>query len=226
LYLSFTGGPILKRLELEYGARMARALYGCVDPDVYYRVQPSSDFRCALSYLGTYAPDRQDKLDELFLEPARLKEQWSFLLAGSLYPFHWTWPQNVRRYEHVAPHQHAAFYSSSRATLNLTRAEMAESGYCPSGRFFEAAACGTPILTDWWEGLDHFFDTERELRVVRTPEDVLSVLNAPEGELRETGERARRRTMEEHTGESRAAQLLEYCEQARSAKNRVLEATA
>jgi spore maturation protein CgeB len=226
LYLSFTGGWILSRLEGKYGARMARALYGCVDPDVYFRVLPSDDFRCVLSYLGTHAPDRQEKLDELFLEPARRMEEWSFLLAGSLYPFHWTWGQNVRRYEHVAPDRHAAFYSSSRATLNITRGEMAESGYCPSGRFFEAAACGTPILTDWWEGLDSFFDTERDLHVVRTAEDVLSILNVPEGELRETGERARCRTLGEHTGECRAAQLLEYCEQARSLKNRVMEATA
>ncbi len=225
LYLSFTGGPILKRLEQKYGARMARALYGCVDPDVYFRKPACDNFRSALSYLGTYAPDRQERLDELFLEPARRLEKWSFLLAGSLYPFHWTWPQNVRRYQHVAPDQHAAFYSSCRATLNITRREMAESGYCPSGRFFEAAACGTPILTDWWEGLDSFFDTERDLNLVRTPEDVLSILNAPEGELREMGERARRRTLEEHTGDSRAAQLLEYCEQARL-KSPEMEATA
>jgi len=214
LYLSFTGGDLLRRLEHHFGARAARPLYGCVDPDVYHRVPKRAEFACALSYVGTYASDRQEKLDELFLEPARRRSDLGFVLAGALYPFEWTWPANVSRFEHVAPIQHSALYSSSRATLNITRQEMAASGYCPSGRFFEAAACGTPIFTDNWEGLDTFFDVQRELSVVRTPEDVLSYLSGPPGELREAAERARQRTLEEHTGERRAQEFLARCEEA------------
>jgi len=214
LYLSFTGGSILQQLEQEHGAKLARPLYGCVDPEVYFRVSPSDDFRSALSYLGTYAADRQPKLDELFLEPARRQPGLDFVLAGSLYPWSWVWPGNVKRFEHIAPDQHPVLYSSSRATLNITRLGMAQSGYCPSGRFFEAAACGTPMLTDFWEGLDTFFDPGRELCVVRTAEDVLSCLAMADRQLRDFGRRARSRTLDEHTGERRAVELLSYCEEA------------
>lgn len=204
----------MQHLETKHGAKLARPLYGCVDPDVYFRTSPSEGLRCALSYLGTYAADRQQKLENLFLEPARRRLELDFVLAGSLYPWQWIWPANVRRFEHVAPDRHSALYSSSRATLNITRKEMAESGYCPSGRFFEAAACGTPIFTDYWEGLDTFFDTQRELCVVHTADDVLSCLNMHERDLQALGERARKRTLEEHTGERRAAELLSCCEEA------------
>lgn len=214
LYLSFTGGRALKKLERELGAQSVQPLYGCVDPDSYGRRPVREDFRCALSYLGTYAADRQQKLDDLFLEAARCRSDWSFVLGGSLYPWNWTWPGNVKRFEHVAPSEHAALYSSSRATLNITRKEMAESGYCPSGRFFEAAACGTPILTDAWEGLDSFFEPRDQLCVVNTAKEVLSCLGLSDSELGKMAERARSRTLAEHTGDRRAAQLLAYCEEA------------
>ena len=111
------------------------------------------------------------------LEPSRRHPEKQFLLAGPLYPWNWEWPENVRRMEHVAPADHSRFYSSSRITLNITRGEMAANGWCPSGRFFEAAACGTPLLTDAWEGLDTFFDLRNELRVVARAEDVQDALS-------------------------------------------------
>lgn len=226
LYLSFTGGDLLQRLEQQYGARLARPLYGCVDPDVYTRVESTPEFDCALSYLGTYAADRQQKLDQLFLEPSRRRADWQFLLAGSLYPGEWTWPENVRRIEHLPPAQHPAMYSSSRATLNITREEMAKSGYCPSGRFFEAAACGAAILTDEWKGLDFFFDVRNELNLVRAAEDVIAVLARPAEELRQKADRARQRTLDEHTGAQRAADFLAFCEEARQRKSSTMEVPA
>jgi spore maturation protein CgeB len=226
LYLSFTGGELLRSLEQSYGARMARPLYGCVDPDIHLRVAEREEFVNALSYLGTYAADRQAKLDAFLLEPARRRGDLQFLLAGSLYPYGWSWPENVRRIEHVAPDDHPALYSSSRATLNITRYEMAASGYCPSGRFFEAAACGAPILTDLWEGLGTFFDVQHELQVVRTPEDVLACLTAPLAELRHCAERARQRTLDEHTGDRRAAEFLAHCNEALQSKRSEQEVAA
>ena len=95
---------------------------------------------------------------------------------------------------------------------------MAASGYCPSGRFFEAAACGTPILTDYWEGLDAFFDSEHELNVVRTPDDVLACLDMPLNELARRAELARQRTLDEHTGERRATEFLAHCNEALQSK--------
>ena len=226
LYLSFTGGKILETLERDFGARCARPLYGCVDPDVHRRVPAGEPYSCTLSYMGTYSADREEKVGSLFVEPAERRRDLQFLLAGSMYPSHCRWPRNVRRIEHLGAAEHGAFYSSSRATLNLTRREMADAGYCPSGRLFEAAACGTPILTDWWEGLDRFFDIEQELSIVHRANDVLQSLNRPEGELREMAERARRRVLEEHTGDRRAEQLLAYCEQSVSAGEIGLEAAS
>ena len=216
LVLSFTGGPILKELEQKHGVRLARPLFGCVDPDDYQHVPASPNFICDLSYMGTYAADRQPKVDELFLEPARHGHEKQFVLAGSLYPWDWQWPANVRRIEHIAPHDHPGFYSSSRITLNITRAEMARWGWCPSGRFFEAAACSTPLITDAWGGLDNFFDLDQEVTVVATAADVERALSRPAAELHAMAARARARTLEEHTGAVRARQLLAYLEEARS----------
>ncbi|MGC2696097.1 MAG: glycosyltransferase [Candidatus Angelobacter sp.] len=216
LVLSFTGGPALAALEQQYGARIARPLYGCVDPDDYRRTAPSREFACDLGYMGTYSHDRQEKLDTLLLEPARRHQEKQFLLAGSLYPWQWQWPDNVRRIEHVAPSDHARFYSSSRITLNITRGEMAANGWCPSGRFFEAAACGTPLITDRWDGLEAFFDLERDLCIVSGPQDVEAALALPDPELTIMATRAQQRTLEEHTGEARARQLLKHIEEARN----------
>jgi spore maturation protein CgeB len=226
LLLSFTGGKALAELEQEYGARMVRPLYGCVDPDDYRRVEPVPAFDCDLSYMGTYSADRQARLDELFLEPSRRHPEKTFLLAGSLYPWQWQWPENVRRKEHVSPPDHSSFYSSSRITLNITRGEMAANGWCPSGRFFEAAACGTPLITDAWEGLDSFFDLRGEVRVVQRAEDVQDALRAPDAELQSIATHARQRTLEEHTGMVRARQLLGYLEEARSSAGASIQEVA
>lgn len=215
LVLSFTGGKVLAELENKYRARMVRTLYGSVDPDEYYRVAPAPEFQCDLSYMGTYSADRQAGLDELLLEPSRRHPERTFLLAGSLYPWNWQWPENVRRMEHVAPAEHSRFYSSSRITLNITRGEMAADGWCPSGRFFEAAACGTPLITDAWEGLDSFFDLRSELRIVSNAAAVEDALNTTDAELNKMAARARERTLEEHTGMVRARQLLQYFDDAR-----------
>ncbi len=210
LYLSFTGGSILHELESEWHARAARPLYGCVDPELYVRVAPRPAFECSLSYMGTYAADRQHNLEALFVEPARRLSDQVFVLAGALYPREWQWPANVRRFDHIAPADHTAFYSSARATLNLTRAGMARTGYCPSGRFFEAAACGTPIVSDDFDGLETFFTPGEEIMLAAGTDDVLRWLAAPAPELAAIAERARRRTLLHHTGDGRAEQLLGY----------------
>jgi spore maturation protein CgeB len=214
LVLSFTGGSALRKLEQEFGARTAKPLYGCVDPDVYRRVAAKPEWMCDLSYMGTYALDRQPKLEEFFLTPAKQMPENRFVLAGSMYPWPWYFPANVTKLEHIFPPHHAEMYSSSRMTLNITRVDMAESGYCPSGRFFEAAACGCPIVTDTWEGLETFFSDE-EIVMVNSAGDVSGALRLEEGALQHLAERARQRTLEEHTGTRRAQQLLQYFEDAR-----------
>jgi len=218
LVFSFTGGACLNELRERYGVRNAQPLYGCVDPDVHFRVEVPEQYRCALSYMGTYAADRQPQLEKLLLAPARQLPQEAFVLAGSLYPWDGSiaWPPNLRRFEHVGPSDHAAFYSSSRATLNITRADMAANGYCPSGRFFEAAACDTPVLTDSWLGLGEFFLAGEEIIVVSSTAEVVEALRRPAAELTQIAARARARTLSEHTGEVRARQMLAALEAARS----------
>lgn len=215
LVLSWTAGKALTSLEREFRVRLARPLFGCVDPDVYRPVHPRRAWRSELSYMGTYASDRQAKLESMFLEPARRRPNSPFLLAGSLYPPEWNWPANVRRVEHVSPEDHPMLYSSSRLTLNLTREAMAACGYCPSGRFFEASACGTAIVTDWFEGLDSFFTPGEELMVATGMQDVLRAMRCSDSELLLMALRARQHTLDEHTGMQRARTLLSAFEEAR-----------
>jgi spore maturation protein CgeB len=216
LVLSWTGGQSLGLLQRDYGVKDVRALFGCVDPELYRPVRARPGLRCELSYMGTYAPDRQAKLERLFLEPARRRPASRFLLAGPLYPAQMKWPANVQRLEHVPPAEHPALYGSSRLTLNLTREAMAVSGYCPSGRFFEAAACGTPIVTDWFGGLDAFFEPGVEVLVARDADELLRALDHSDVDLVQMARRARERTLEQHTGYQRARTMLEAFESARS----------
>ncbi len=226
LYLSWTGGGSLAELEGRWQVRRARPLYGCVDPERYGRVPAQEEFRCDLSYMGTYAPDRQEKLDCLFLEPSRRMPQASFVLAGTLYPWEWQWGDNVRRIDHVPPAQHAAFYGSARATLNLTREAMARVGYCPSPRLFEAAACGAAILSDAWPGLGTFLQPGEEILVVETADEVQQVLGAPDELLSRMAGRARERVLAEHTGLHRAQELLGFLEEAASRPRRLEQEAA
>jgi spore maturation protein CgeB len=213
LYLSFTGGGILDELRDRWGARRVAPLYGSVDPEVHAPVRhPPEELRCALGYLGTYAADRQAGLEQLLIEPARRRPDLRFAVIGSLYPDEIAWPANVARRWHLDPAEHAAFYSASRLSLNVTRASMARHGFAPSGRLFEAAACGSPLLSDWWPGLDAFFQPGEEILVARSTEDALAALALSDAELKRIAQSARERTLEQHTGECRARELLAACE--------------
>lgn len=208
LYLSFTGGPTLKRLENNYHCARARALYCSADTSIYY--PESSDACWDLGYLGTYSADRQPALDSLLLTPARRKDNGSFVVAGPMFPGDIEWPPNVQRIEHLAPVDHRGFYNMQRFTLNVTRADMVQAGYSPSVRLFEAAACGTPIISDCWPGMDECFKVGSEVLVSLNPGDTLRHLSLPEEERRSLGQRLRRRVLRQHTAEHRAEQLEGY----------------
>jgi spore maturation protein CgeB len=207
LVLSFTGGQSLHDLQRFLGARRVAPLYGSVDPDVHRPVPPVDAFRADLSYLGTYAEDRQQALETLFIESARQSPARRFLIAGAQYPPDFPWSGNIFFVRHLPPPDHPAFYCSARITLNVTRRVMAESGYCPSGRLFEAAACGTPILTDWWEGLNEFFEPGREIIVARNTADAVSALELSDAELTALARAARERTLTEHSADARVDDL-------------------
>jgi spore maturation protein CgeB len=207
LVLSYTGGAALRELQTRLGARRVAPLYGSVDPGAHQPVPSIPHYRADLSYLGTYAEDRQAALNTLFVEPARRRPRQRFLIGGSLYPDAFPWEQNIFYFAHVPPSEHPAFYCSSLLTLNVTRRAMAEMGYCPSGRLFEAAACGVPILSDGWEGLDQFFEPGTEILVARTTEDALGALATSRERLARIAQAARERALTAHTAERRAIEL-------------------
>lgn len=208
LYLSFTGGPTLKFIERRLGSPCAFPLYCSVDPELYCPERATK--RWDVGYLGTYAVDRQPKLNRLLLEVARQAASQSFAIAGPQYPEAIQWPDNVERIYHLPAKDHRKFYNSQRFTLNLTRRDMVQAGYSPSVRLFEAAACGVPILTDEWPGLDQFFQPHSEILPVATAADVIAYLKMPEQRREQIGENARRRALRFHTAAVRAEEF-EHC---------------
>jgi spore maturation protein CgeB len=215
LYLSFTGGPTLERLAREFGARMARPLYCSVDPDAYAPApaEPAWD----LGYLGTYSDDRQPSLTQLMLEPARGLRGQRFVVAGPQYPDDIPWPDNVERITHLPPRAHRAFYNAQRYTLNITRADMIRAGWSPSVRLFEAAACGTPIISDWWDGLEAFFVPGKEILIARSARDIAEYLHDfPEDERIALGCMARTIVLERHTAAHRAQEVEQYARDAQA----------
>ena len=214
LYLSFTGGPTLRRIEREYGSPRVLPLYCSVDPTIYFPETPSA-MAWDLGYLGTYSDDRQPTLDQLMLRAARLVEHLNCVVAGPQYPADIDWPKNVQRIEHLGPWEHRQFYNRQRFTLNVTRSDMIAAGHSPSVRLFEAAACGVPIISDWWEGLDTLLIPDEEILIARASGDTLRYLaNIGEKQRRAIGERARKKILSAHTAAHRAAELERYAMEA------------
>lgn len=213
VYLSFTGGPTLTRLEREFGAPAARALFCSVDPAAYRPAGAAK--RWDLSYLGTYSPDRQPTLERLLIEPARRCPDRRFVVAGPQYPADIAWPANVERIEHLPPAAHAAFYDASRFTLNVTRADMIAAGWSPSVRLFEAGACATAIVSDRWDGLDSLFAPGREILLADRADEIEHALATADAAAIGAGGQAR--VLAEHTAAHRAAELEKWLVEAMAA---------
>ncbi|WP_119459361.1 glycosyltransferase family protein [Rhodospirillaceae bacterium SYSU D60014] len=207
LVLSYTGGATLSELRTRLGARRTAPLYGSADPAVHRPTARVPHYRADLSYLGTYAEDRQNALSTLFIDPARNRPDLRFVIGGAQYPQSFPWTDNIFFVRHLPPVEHPAFYSSSRLTLNITRRAMAEMGYCPSGRLFEAAACGVPILSDAWEGLESFFTPGSEILVAGSSAEAVNAISLSDEELGRVSRAARERVLAEHTADQRAKDL-------------------
>ena len=207
VYFSFTGGPALTELEQRWGARRAEALYCAVDPHVYHPAPSDARFTCNLGYMGTYAADRQPRLEKMLIKTARVRPNDSFVLAGPQYP-PLDLPPNVRQEVHVYPRDHAAFYSSNFATLNLTRDAMRRYGWSPASRLFEAAACGACIMSDTWPGLETLLEPGREVLLADTHAQVVAHLDTLTADRRAAiGQAARTRVLHQHTFTHRAEQV-------------------
>ena len=207
LVLSYTGGAAIDELRSQLGAKRIVPLYGSVDPETHRPMAVSEPYRGDVSYFGTYSEDRQKALEQLFIEPARKLPNRRFVIGGAIYPQAFPWTENIFFVRHIPPSEHSAFYCSSKLTVSVTRAPMAQMGYCPSGRLFEAAACGVPVLTDEWEGLEQFFEPGREILTAQTADEAIAAIELPEEELERIARAARERTLAEHTAEHRAIEL-------------------
>lgn len=212
LVLSYTGGLALEELRDKLDARCVATLYGWVDPEVHHRVPVAAAFAADLSYLGTYSADRQKALDNLLIEPACSLPNHRFAIGGAMYLGAHLWPGNISYFEHIAPPDHPAFYSSCALTLNVTRGSMAAMGYCPSGRLFEAAACSTAVLSDWWPGLDTFFKPGEEILIASCAADAISAITKERQALDRIGARARERALDCHTAQIRAERFIRLVE--------------
>lgn len=216
LYLSFTGGPTLERLQREFGSPAARALYCSFDPALYHP-EPAPP-RWQLGYLGTYSADRQPRVEALLLEPARRWSEGRFAVAGAQYPSELVWPANVEHWEHLPPSRHRGFYNAQRYALNVTRDDMIAAGWAPSVRLFEAAACATPVISDRWDGIESLFTPGEEILLAERADEVLTYLRElAESRRQEIGRRARERVLAEHTAGHRAAELVRHLEDAGAA---------
>ncbi len=202
---------MLRELEEKFGAKRAVPLYCSFDPDRYRMSEPEARFRCDLSYMGTYAADRQNKLEKLLCEPASSLREKTFIVAGPQYPPETRWPKNVKRIIHLEPKFHPPFYSSSRFTLNLTRKDMIDAGYSPSVRLFEAAGCGAAIISDTWQGIETFFAPGKEILLAESPQSVTSYLTGlTQAETAAIGLRAQERVVAEHSAAKRALQFEDF----------------
>jgi spore maturation protein CgeB len=212
LYLSFAGGEVLTLLEEKYGAQKAKPLYCSVDPELYHPMDMKRKWK--LGYLGTYSDDRQPTVEMLLNKPAKELSEVSFVVAGPSYPNSIKWPPNVHRIEHIPPKLHSEFYNQQEFTLNVTRQEMVKLGYSPSVRLFEAAACGVPIISDYWKGLKDLFEEGKEIFIARSSEEMVEILESVTPEVaKAVGEAARRKVLDAHTATHRALELIAYYEE-------------
>lgn len=226
IVLSYTGGPALQQLQHMLGARRVAPLYDAVDPELHKPADPDPRYRADLSYLGTYAAERQAALEQLFLAPARERPDLTFAVGGSQYPSDFAWAPNIKYLWDIPPSEHPAFYASARLCLQVTRAPLVALGFCPSGRLFEAAVSGGALISDGWPGLSHFYEPGQDLIVAHTSEDVRDALDLGDAELRVMSRSARERTLSEHTFERRAAQLLDILTNNAHASTREFEREA
>lgn len=218
-YFSFAGGAALRRLT-DLGARQPRALYCSVDTTLYRPLHPleqarvDAQGRWDLGYMGTYAADRQPTVARLLLDVARARPAQRFAVGGPGFPDTGTWPANVEWLPHVAPVDHGVFYGRQRMTLNATRAAMVSLGCSPSVRLFEAAACGTCIVSDRWSGLEDVFEPDEEVLVADTTADVLRLLDGLSPQrCAAIGRAARARVLREHSHLRRAEYLVGHLEE-------------
>lgn len=202
--LTYGGGPPVMAAYGALGARACRPIYNAVDPATHHPAPPDARFDADLALLANRLPDRERRIEQFFLEPAAALPLRRFLLGGSGWEDRDT-PPNVRRLGHVGTADHNAFNCTPLAVLNVARDSMAEVGFSPATRVFEAAGAGACLITDAWEGVETFLTPDEEILVARDGQDVAALLQGLTSQRAGTiGDAARARVLAEHTYARRA----------------------
>lgn len=207
MVLTYGGGePVVAAYE-RFGARICVPIYNALDPTTHHPAPPRTRFRCDLGFLGNRLPDREARVEEFFLRAAALLPERRFLLAGA------GWgdkavPANVGKLDHVGTGAHNAFYCSGLATLNVNRDSMAQCGFSPPTRVFEAAGAGACLITDRWTGIERFLEPQSEILVAGSGAEVAEHLRTLTSDKAQAiGSRARARMLAHHTYAHRAREV-------------------
>lgn len=207
LVLTYGGGPPVVNHYLEFGAAECVPVYNALDPETHHPVEPDPRFAADLSFLGNRLPDREARVAQFFLEPAAALPEHKFLIGGNGWETK-AMPPNVPHLGHVYTHEHNAFNCTPLAVLNIARDSMADIGFSPATRVFEAAGAAACLITDAWEGIEQFLKPREEVLVARDGADVAEHVRALTPErARAIGQAALRRVLAEHTYAHRGAQV-------------------
>ncbi|MCM8739118.1 glycosyltransferase [Azospirillum sp. A1-3] len=205
--LTYGGGPPVVSAYEAMGAPVCRPIYNALDPSTHHPVPPQDRFRADLNFLGNRLPDREARVERFFLEPAARNPDGRYIIGGSGWESKGL-PANVTHIGHVGTADHNAFNTSAKAVLNIARDSMAEVGFSPATRVFEAAGAGACLITDAWEGVELFLAPDEEVLVARDGQDVTEHLRALTPERsRAIGAAARRRILAGHTYARRAVEV-------------------
>ncbi|HEX5237145.1 MAG TPA: glycosyltransferase [Sphingomicrobium sp.] len=209
LVLTYGGGPPVVEAYEGFGASRCVPVYNALDPATHYPVEPDARFAADLSFLGNRLPDRETRVEQFFLEPAARLPDRSFLIGGNGWESK-SLPANVSHFGHVFTTEHNAFNCTPLAVLNVARDSMADIGFSPATRVFEAAGAAACLITDAWQGIEQFLQPDEEVLVARDGKDVADHVRALTPErARKIGEAALRRVLREHTYARRGTQVDE-----------------
>ncbi|MGK6323815.1 glycosyltransferase [Sphingomonas sp. DT-51] len=207
MVLTYGGGAPVVDAYRGFGAAECVPVYNALDPSTHHPVAPDERFACDLAFLGNRLPDREARVEEFFLRAAALLPEQRFLIGGNGWDSK-AMPANVRHRGHVFTAEHNAFNCTPRAVLNVARDSMANVGFSPATRVFEAAGAAACLITDAWEGIELFLEPDREVLVARDGQDVADHLAALTPErARAIGQAALTRVLAEHTYDLRGAQV-------------------
>ena len=204
---TYGGGPSVVQRYLKLGARNSNTIYNGVDPETHHPVAPDASVACDLAFVGHRLPDRERRVAEFFFSAAELAPDLRFILGGEGWDNHSLAP-NVRWIGHVASADHNRVNCSARMVLNINRESMANVGFSPPTRIFEAAGAGACLITDAWTGVEEFFVPGEEILIAHSAEDVVGFLRQfPRARALEFGKRMLNRALRDHSYVLRAEQF-------------------